>query len=140
MAPGGIPNPEALFGALPWWASEIEKRTQGRVKADVYYAETLAWQRENIDALQSGLADVIFPAPHHAPSKLPLFTLVNVPGLSDDCWVKNWAFYELMTTEKAMLDEFAAFGAIPVGDLYEWPIDSGNNYAHSISHYYGAGL
>jgi TRAP-type transport system periplasmic protein len=118
VAPGGLPNDKALFGGMPQWVAEVEKRTEGRVKVDVYYGETLAKSKENIDALQSGLADVIFPAPHHAPGKLPLFTLGNVPGLTTDGWAKNQAFYEMLITEKAMIDEFAKYNGVCIGSAY----------------------
>jgi TRAP-type transport system periplasmic protein len=118
FAPGGSPNDKALFGGIPEWAKAVESRTEGRVKIDVYYGETLAKGRENIDALQSGLADVVFPAPHHQPGKLPLFTLGNVPGLSYDGWAKNRAFYELMITQQAMTDEFAKYNGICIGSAY----------------------
>jgi TRAP-type C4-dicarboxylate transport system substrate-binding protein len=122
MAPGGLPNAEALFGGIPEWAAEVEKRTQGRVKIDVYYGETLAKSRENIDALKSGLADIIFPAPHHAPGKLPLFTIGNVAGLTDDYWAKAMAFYELLSTEQALIDEFAAWDGVNLGAAYYPPV------------------
>jgi len=118
LAPGGSPNDKALFGGIPQWAAEVEKRTEGRVKVDVYYGETLAKGKENIDALQSGLADVIFPAPHHAPGKLPLFTLGNVPGLTTDGWAKNQAFFELLRTDQAMIDEFAKYNGVCIGSAY----------------------
>lgn len=121
LAPGGLPNDKALFGGIPEWINEVEKRTEGRVKIDAYYGETLAKGRENIDALQSDLADVIFPAPHHQPGKLPLFTIGNVPGLTDDYWAKSKAFYELLMTEKALLDEFAKYGGHPIGAAYYPP-------------------
>jgi len=121
LAPGGIMIPEALFGAIPWWANEVETRSEGRIKLEVYFGETLAKGRENIDALESGLADVIFPAPHHSPGKLPLYTIGNVPGLSDDYWAKSMAFYELLMTDQALLDEFAGYGGMPLGVAYYPP-------------------
>jgi TRAP-type C4-dicarboxylate transport system substrate-binding protein len=121
FAPGGMPNDKALFGGLPQWKAEVEKRTQGRVKIDVYYGETLAKGKENIDALQSGLADVIFPAPHHQPGKLPLFTLGNVPGLTSDYWAKAMAWFELLTTENAFADEFGKYNGHIIGTAYYSP-------------------
>jgi len=122
LAPGGLPNAEALFSGIPEWIKEIEKRTEGRVKIEAYYGETLAKGRENIDALESGLADVIFPAPHHQPGKLPLFTLGNVPGLTNDYWAKAMAWYELLKSEKALQDEFAKYGGRIIGAAYYTPV------------------
>ena len=122
MAPGGLPYEGVLFGAIPEWQNEVETRTEGRVILEIYYGETLAKGRENIDALESGLADVIFPAPHHSPGKLPLYTIGNVPGLTDDYWAKSMAFYELLMTEQALLDEFAGYGGIPLGAAYYPPV------------------
>ncbi|MBN2059387.1 MAG: TRAP transporter substrate-binding protein DctP [Deltaproteobacteria bacterium] len=121
LAPGNLPNDKALFGGIPEWKSEIEKRTQGRVKIDVYYGGTLAKGRENIDAMQSDLADVIFPAPHHQPGKLPLYTIGDLPGLTNDYWAKAKAFHDLAMTEKPLLDEFAKFGGHPIGSAYYPP-------------------
>jgi TRAP-type C4-dicarboxylate transport system substrate-binding protein len=118
MAPGGLPNDKALFGGMPQWRAEVEKRTEGRVKIDIYYGETLAKSAANIDALQSGLADVIFPAPHHAPGKLPLFTLGNVPGLTTDGWAKNRAFFEMLQTDQNMINEFAQYDGVCIGSAY----------------------
>jgi len=122
LAPGGLPNAESLFSGIPEWIEEIEKRTEGRVKIEAYYGETLAKGRENVDALESGLADVIFPAPHHQPGKLPLYTLGNVPGLTNDYWAKAMAWYELMSTEKAIQDEFAKYGGRIIGGAYYPPV------------------
>jgi TRAP-type C4-dicarboxylate transport system substrate-binding protein len=122
LAPGGLPNDKALFGGIPEWINEVEKRTEGRVKIDAYYGGTLARGRENIDAMQSDLADVIFPAPHHQPGKLPLYTIGNVPGLTDDYWAKSKAFYDLVMTEKPLLDEFAKYGGHPIGTAYYPPV------------------
>jgi TRAP-type C4-dicarboxylate transport system substrate-binding protein len=121
MAPGGMPNDKALFGGLPQWQAELQKRTEGRVRIDIYYAETLAKGRENIDALQSGLADVIFPAPHHQPGKLPLFTLGNVPGLTSDYWAKSMGWYELLMTNQALADEFGKYNGRIIGAAYYSP-------------------
>jgi TRAP-type C4-dicarboxylate transport system substrate-binding protein len=121
LAPGGLPNDKALFGGIPQWITEIEKRTEGRVKIEVYYGETLAKGKENIDALKTGLADVIFPAPHHQPGLLPLFTLGNVPGLTDDFWAKTKAWFELLSTEKALIDEFAKYDGLCIGAAYYPP-------------------
>ena len=122
VAPGGIPYEGVLFGAIPEWADAVETRSEGRIKVEVYYGETLAKGRENIDALESGLADVIFPAAHHTPGKLPLYTIGNVAGLTDDYWAKAMAFYELLMTEQALLDEFAGYGGIPLGGAYYPPV------------------
>ena len=122
MAPGGLPYEGVLFGGIPEWQNEVETRSEGRVELEIYYGETLAKGRENIDALESGLADVIFPAPHHSPGKLPAYTIGNVPGLTDDYWAKAMAFYELLMTEQALLDEFAGYGGIPLGGAYYPPV------------------
>jgi hypothetical protein len=64
---------------------------------------------------------VIFRS-HHQPGKLPLFTIGNVPGITDDYWAKTKAFYELLMTEKAMRDEFAKYGGKPIGAAYYPPV------------------
>ena len=71
-------------------------------------------------ALPRGLA--LLAGAGHQPGKLPLYTIGNVPGLTDDYWAKAKAFYELVMTEKPLLDEFAKYGGRPIGTAYYPPV------------------
>lgn len=117
-----VAHAKDLLGANPWFEKEVEKRTEGRVKVNVYYGETLVKGREMFDALEKGLADIIFPAPHHQPGKAPLFTLGNVPGLTSNYWAKAMAWHELLETADPIKEEFSRLGGVVIGAAYYSPV------------------
>ena len=55
-----------------WWAKEVEKRTNGRVKIEFYWQEALAKIPEALDAANSGLADISFFNSNMFGANLPL--------------------------------------------------------------------
>lgn len=61
------------------FADEIEKRTNGKVKFEVYPAGQLG--RDYLALLKSGLADMVILVPSYAPDKLPLTSVSELPGI-----------------------------------------------------------
>lgn len=61
------------------FADEIDKRTNGKVKFEVYPAGQLG--RDYLALLKSGLADMVILVPSYAPDKLPLTSVSELPGL-----------------------------------------------------------
>ncbi len=57
---------------LTRWIEEVEKRTDGRVKIDLYASETLAKQKEHYQVLQAGATDIAWMFPSHYPGTFPL--------------------------------------------------------------------
>ena len=54
----GLPE-NSIFGKhFKWWATEVEKRTGGKVKVQIYWIESLVKAKDMLPALQSGFADV----------------------------------------------------------------------------------
>ncbi len=48
----------ALADSIEWWASEVEKRTNGMVKTKIYYGGSLVGATEMLDAARMGTADL----------------------------------------------------------------------------------
>lgn len=60
------PMPNAVLGMDPyeWWATELERRTEGRVEVELFYAESLHKIADSLDALDGGITDIAtFPGP-----------------------------------------------------------------------------
>jgi len=57
---------------LKWWGSELEKRSNGRVKVDYYFAQALVKTMDSLPAVSTGIADVQFVADGYFPTQLPL--------------------------------------------------------------------
>jgi TRAP-type C4-dicarboxylate transport system substrate-binding protein len=53
----GLPE-NSIFGKhFKWWASEVEKRTEGKVKVNIYWLESLVKAKDMLPAIQSGFTD-----------------------------------------------------------------------------------
>lgn len=60
-----------------WWAAEIEKRTNGRVKIKIFYVGALAKATENLQLIRSGGVDIVDMSPSYFGADLPLHTAPN---------------------------------------------------------------
>lgn len=63
-----------------WIVKEMEKRSQGRIKIEYYWSNSLIPARQIMDALHKGVADVGFVNPSYQPGKLPLLTITSLPA------------------------------------------------------------
>jgi len=59
---------------LDWWADQLNKRTQGRVKATVFYAGALGTGLELPQNVEQGIVDVAFTAPEYTSLRFPVIT------------------------------------------------------------------
>lgn len=67
----------SLYGQMAaWYATEIEKRTAGRVKIRVFYSETLLKSGEMLPAVKSGAVDIADMVSAFFPADLPLDKVV----------------------------------------------------------------
>jgi TRAP-type C4-dicarboxylate transport system substrate-binding protein len=71
-----------------WWAEEITRRSNGKVKVTVFWNEALGKSTELVDLLGSGAVDIAATALAYTPSKLPLSGATNalplvIPDIRD---------------------------------------------------------
>ena len=60
-----------------WWASEIEKRTNGAVKIKIFWAGVLGKAKENLGLIQQGAIDLAAMSPGYFPAQLPFHAAPN---------------------------------------------------------------
>lgn len=60
-----------------WWASEIERRSGGKVKVKIFWAESMGKASEILDLVGSGAVEMGATAPGYFPSRLPLSGVTN---------------------------------------------------------------
>lgn len=64
--------------------SEVEKGTEGRVKIEIYWSESLVKVKEMPKAIQKGICDIAWVASVYHPAEIPLWThydaLLYLPG------------------------------------------------------------
>jgi len=69
-------SPENIMFHTPtWWANELDKRTNGRVKATVHAAELLGKSRDFPHMVETGLCEMAVIAPPHNPGKNPVASI-----------------------------------------------------------------
>jgi TRAP-type C4-dicarboxylate transport system substrate-binding protein len=68
-------------GVYEVWAREVEKRTGGKVKVNVYPGETLGKQVEQYDLILKGAAQLTILVGPQYPGRFPLTDVFNLPFL-----------------------------------------------------------
>jgi TRAP-type transport system periplasmic protein len=92
QTPANMPFAQILY----WWLDEVEKRSGGRIKFERYPGESLAKAAEQLDALESGMADVSLFVTTYTPGKIPLNTLTALPFSLEHAWVNATSYYQLI--------------------------------------------
>ncbi len=76
-------NPEMGWGpvhALSPWVKKVEEATKGRVKIDVYWAQTLAKGPDIWNAVKTGVADMGWCFHGYWPDMTPLSDVITLPS------------------------------------------------------------
>ena len=95
------------------FADEIDKRTSGKVKFEVYPAGQLG--KDLLALLKSGLADMVILSPSYAPDKLPLTSVSELPGLYSTSCEATVRFWKLAQEGGPIYEaELKALGALPL--------------------------
>ncbi len=81
-----------------YFAQEIERVSQGKVKVKFYWAQSLVGSKGMMEAVRDGVADVVSMCASYFRSKVPLSSVVDVPFLNTsgqggrECIVFNRAY------------------------------------------------
>lgn len=94
-------NPEMGWGpvhALSPWVKKVEEATKGRVKIDIYWAQTLAKGPDIWNAVKTGVADMGWCFHGYWPDMTPLSDVITLPSLPFIAAEKGsevlWKLYE----------------------------------------------
>lgn len=102
QTPAKMPFAQILW----WWLDEVEKRSGGRIKFERYPGESLAKAAEQLDALESGMADVSLFVTTYTPGKVPLNTLTALPFSLQYSWVNATSYFQLIQEVPEVKAEF----------------------------------
>ena len=97
-----------------WLQDQIQRRTKGRVKVQIYWGGSLAGWPQSLPALQTGLADVAHAPVTYFPSQMPLGMLGEMVGLSTDLWVQQKAVVDLYNEDPYVRAEQEKLGLKPL--------------------------
>jgi TRAP-type C4-dicarboxylate transport system substrate-binding protein len=81
-----------------WFAEEVAKRTQGRVKIEMGWAEAYGKARELPEAVKSGAVDLAVLVPHFNPDPFLFYRLSPMPFFASDPYQDLDRQYQIATT------------------------------------------
>jgi TRAP-type transport system periplasmic protein len=87
-----LPQTDKANAPYEEWGKELEKRSNGRIKVDFYWAGTLAPPVQTYDAVMRGIADVGNHVLGYTVGRFPLSEVLDLPGP-----VINWTATTRMT-------------------------------------------
>ena len=119
FAPASL-QPSPMLGqtlTISTQAKLLESRANGKIKIDLYWSEALAKATDLTSAVNSGLVDIALLRPYGEPGKLPLSTIGEMPGISDDLWALSWAYWDLIRQDP-LASELAKYKARPIWTLF----------------------
>jgi len=89
------------------WADDIERVTDGRVKITLYWGGALGAATDQLDMLESGIADIVYHCEAWTPGMFPLSQLPALPFLcATPTGVFNYGRYLLQWDECTEFDDY----------------------------------
>ncbi len=81
-----------------WFAKEVEKRTNGKVKIKIFWSGALGKAKENLGLLQQGAVDMAAMSPGYFPAQMPFYAAPNsIPMTMDEVPHATTLMKRLMT-------------------------------------------
>lgn len=78
------------------WKAELEKRTNGQVKVDLFVGGTLLNAQNMYGGVQDGVADIGLSATSYEPGRFPLLGISELPSGYPNSNVASKVFYDLI--------------------------------------------
>src|SRR5215208_2810822 len=96
--------------AIEWWADEVEKRSNGRVKIRIFYQGALLPAADIMRGIAEGRADLGYMANAYHPAELPLSSVVGVPFITSNAEAQMRTFQHLYENNEAFRSEWEKQG------------------------------
>jgi TRAP-type C4-dicarboxylate transport system substrate-binding protein len=101
-----VPPKSWVGGQQQWWASELEKRTNGRVKVQFFWMGSLVEWKDGLHGVASGICDIANPCSTYHPSEFPSYILLDMPYNGKDYWAAMRAAIDTVENEPNLKAEF----------------------------------
>jgi TRAP-type C4-dicarboxylate transport system substrate-binding protein len=95
--------------AVKWWAKEVEKQTQGKIKIKFFWSGSLLKPGDAMEGIGRGTANVGGGWGIYHPAKTPLWTVADPPFSHSDPYVGLKTMQEMYKTFKPMQEELAKY-------------------------------
>ncbi len=102
---------------IVWWAQEVEKRSNGRIKIEFFWSGSLIKGPDILGAVSKGVVPMgkIYTVDH--TGQMPLHQLVNLPFTSDDVHVIQRVTKDMLDRYPGFRNEFAKSNVFRLGAL-----------------------
>ena len=78
------------------WKEELEKRTNGKVKVDLFVGGTLLNEKNMYDGVKNGVVDIGLSCPTYEPGRFPLLSISDMPSGFPNSRVASSVIYDLI--------------------------------------------
>lgn len=96
--------------ASEWWAQEIDKRSNGRIKIQFFYQAALLPAPDTLRGIAEKRADLGYMANAYHPAELPLSSVVGIPFITSNADAQMRTFAELYKRNKSYRQEWEKQG------------------------------
>jgi len=106
------------------FANDIEELTDGRVKITIYFDQTLGKATDQLDMLETGIADIIYHIPPWTPGVFPLSELPALPFIcSTPTALSQYAEYLLQWDKCTEYDDYKVLVLMPPPSVRYYFVD-----------------
>lgn len=99
---------------LEWWADEIEKRTNGRVKIEAFWGGSLVAARDIPAAVASGAVEIGHVPSTYDPARTRLWMTLDMPFNVRDHWCAVYAGRKVTTENEHLAAELEKNNMVPL--------------------------
>jgi TRAP-type transport system periplasmic protein len=101
------------------WADELTKRTGGRLKADMFWMDSLVKQQDMLPGLKAKMTDAGYLSQTYFPSNFPLLMMVdNFGNASKDYGAAVLALLDTEENEPNLKAELEKEGVVPIAPYF----------------------
>ncbi|GEM_PF-284127 len=109
-------GPNGVIGkSYLWWGQEVEKRTEGRVKIQFFWSESLLAQKDMLSGLAQGIADACIVGLSYFPAQNAIGLVTEFPGNASDPLAVLKAMDELYDTNADAKSDLEKNGVVRIG-------------------------
>ncbi|HLQ40506.1 MAG TPA: TRAP transporter substrate-binding protein DctP [Tetragenococcus sp.] len=96
------------------WVDKVNELTDGKVEIEYYPSEQLGKAADSLDLVNTGVADIVNVPQAYVSGKMPLSSVVSLPGLVEETEQGSLASFELIKSEPVLENDFIANDVVPV--------------------------
>jgi TRAP-type C4-dicarboxylate transport system substrate-binding protein len=138
-----MPKGASVARGFDWFGPEFEKRTAGRYKIEIYPASTLVSIAAALDAVKSGVCEIVMTSVRSFPKDFPLTQVASLPTLGfnpktvDDYALSYKAAWEFINNNPEIQNEFKDFKLLFPVVLDPYNLVSKSKEVHSAADFKG---